>query len=90
MPLLVDYEDSKDRNTALHKSCANGHRQTADLLLKSRAIVDARNEDEETALALAAEAGKSDIVKSLLAYGTDPPAAHRQSNHCHKNGLLIW
>jgi len=72
MPLLVDYEDSKDRSTALHKSCENGHRQTAELLLKSRAIVDARNEDEETALALAAEAGKSEIINSLLAYGVDP------------------
>lgn len=66
---LSEYSDSNGR-TALHYAAENGHTGIISLF---SAVKDVDNQDYEgrTPLALAAVAGKAEIVKSLLCKGAD-------------------
>jgi len=60
--------------TPLIWCCANGHAETAELLLNSGANREARNSDGMTSLIIASMKGYTEIVKLLLEYGADKEA----------------
>ena len=53
-------------STPLHEACAEGHLESARVLLDNGADIDNKNEDEQTPFHLAAEAGHIDLVELLL------------------------
>jgi 26S proteasome non-ATPase regulatory subunit 10 len=73
---------TKDENgfTPLHLAAANGHRDMVDLLLTTKADVNAKDNSGSTPLhqAAAAQGEHSDIVEVLLARKANVDAADRQ------------
>lgn len=58
---LIDFSDRFD-NSPLHEAARNGYLDVVKLLLEKGSQIDNKNEDEETALHIAAETGQKEYV----------------------------
>ncbi len=68
----VDRRGTDGRRTALQLACRYGHLSTAEYLIKeAKADVDTRDDWNNTALHLAAERGRADVVRLLCDHGAD-------------------
>lgn len=56
---LIDFSDRFD-NSPLHEAARNGYVDIVKVLLKNGSQIDNKNEDEETALHIAAEHGQTE------------------------------
>lgn len=80
--LLLDEEDFRGltppapgNNAVFSKAAEKGYKDIVQILISHRSVdFDGRNENGETALALASQNGHSDIVKMLLDYNADAEA----------------
>ena len=57
--------------TSLHHAAANGHEEIVDLLLQENVSIEAKNEEGDTALALAVLAGHSESARMLIDNGAN-------------------
>ncbi|KAL7637921.1 UNVERIFIED_CONTAM: hypothetical protein RMT77_011534 [Armadillidium vulgare] len=62
---LIDFSDRFD-NSPLHEAARNGYLDVVKLLLEKGSQIDNKNEDEETALHIAAETGQKEVVEELI------------------------
>ncbi|XP_063846089.1 transient receptor potential cation channel subfamily A member 1 homolog isoform X2 [Scylla paramamosain] len=67
-PRCADLVDESDRydNSPLHEAARRGYYNIIDKLLAAGSRIDNKNEDEETALHVAAEAGQVKVVRELM------------------------
>lgn len=68
---ITEESNGTDGKTPLMAACPMGHFNTAQLLLKKGATVNAADYKQNTALILASQAGHLPLVKELLAYGAN-------------------
>lgn len=66
--------------SALHYACDNGHMELITKLIGSGANIDMPTADGDTALSIAAEAGRFDVVKWMVQAGAQVNAKRRQMN----------
>ncbi|XP_070550674.1 GA-binding protein subunit beta-1-like [Ptychodera flava] len=68
-----------NKSTALHAASGQGHADVAELLIKHRADVNARNRDKSTALHEASGDGHADVAELLIKHGVDVNAKDQVS-----------
>lgn len=76
----MDLQNADDGNTALIAAALGGHAATVEALLNAGATVDVPNHAKSTALTLAAEHGRAQVV-SLLLERSSWQSGHSVSRH---------
>eukprot|EP00904_Undaria_pinnatifida_P004197 jgi/Undpi1/13779/HiC_scaffold_9.g03430.m1 len=82
-PDLLETRSAATGRTALHEACANGHRDTAEHLLRLGANAEkATYLGGETPLHLAVSSGERSLVFLLLRHGCDPNMTNSYGGTC--------
>lgn len=76
-PMRYLAQVNSNRETPMHKAVFNKKLRLfmVDMLVKHKAIVDCRNEKDETPLIYAVRLGREDLIEALLRAGADPSIA---------------
>lgn len=58
--------DKKNKRTALHIAAKNGHLNLVEVLIRKKAVIDARDKLLKTPLHYACESGNAHVIQKLL------------------------
>ncbi|XP_052821129.1 E3 ubiquitin-protein ligase MIB2-like isoform X2 [Mya arenaria] len=82
-PTLVSSLKKDDGYTGLHLAAFNGNKEAVDFLLgQRRTEINARTDDGKTAVQLACEELKTDVVKLLIHQGADVTSLDNSGKNC--------